>query len=134
MKNFFKKISTTLAAFSLLLMPETVHAVFLDQVFKKYRVNGGSEYSELNNVANLPDPDIVDLIIEIINIILRVAGILTFLAFTVGGIMYIVSRGEGDGTTLEKAKKTVIYAVVGVIVIMSAYAIVFGITALRYGN
>lgn len=132
MKKFFAHITTQILALSILCMPKVTHAVALDTVFKKYRINGRTEYSELNNTANLPDPDIVDLIIEIIDIILRISGILTFLALTVGGIMYIVSRGEGDGTMLENAKKTMIYSVVGVIVIMCAYAVVLGITAIRY--
>lgn len=118
-----------------LALPEAVYAkVYLEDVFKKYQIFGRTEYSELNNVANLPDPDAIDLIIEIIQIILRVAGILTFLALTVGGIMYIISRGEGDGTTLEKAKKTVTWSVIGVVIIMSAYAIVYGITAIRFNT
>lgn len=117
----------------LLALPQIVNAkVNLESVFKKYRINGRTEYSELNNVANLPDPDVIDLIIEIIKIILRISGILTFLALSIGGIMYIISRGEGDGTMLENAKKTMIWSVVGVIIIMSAYAIVYGITTIKY--
>lgn len=134
LKKFYGvKIATAVAV--VLTLPEAVYAkVYLENVFKKYQIFGRTEYSELNNVANLPDPDAVDLIIEIIQIILRVAGILTFLALTVGGIMYIISRGEGDGTTLEKAKKTVTWSVIGVVIIMSAYAIVYGITAIKYNT
>ena len=118
-----------------LAMPQIVYAkVYLEDVFKKYRIFGRTEYSELNNTANLPDPDTVDLIIEIIQIILRIAGILTFLALTVGGIMYIISRGEGDGTMFENAKKTITWSIVGVIIIMSAYALVYGITAIRFNT
>lgn len=127
------KILTSIAL--IFSVPQITYAkVYLEDVFKKYQIFGRTEYSELNNVANLPDPDAVDLIIEIIQIILRIAGILTFLALTVGGIMYIISRGEGDGTTLEKAKKTVTWSVIGVIIIMSAYAIVYGITAIKYNT
>lgn len=126
-------VRTVTAVAVVLALPQISYAkVYLENVFKKYQIFGRTEYSELNNVANLPDPDAIDLIIEIIQIILRIAGILTFLALTIGGIMYIVSRGEGDGTTLEKAKKTVTWSVVGVIVIMCAYAIVYGITAIKY--
>ncbi len=142
MKKLFKKFSLTLgvlsmfvfsAAASILSHPTIAHAkVMLEDVFKKFRINGGTEYSELNNTAALPDGDVSDLIIEIIQIILRISGILTFLALTVGGIMYIVSRGEGDGTTLEKAKKIMIYSAVGIIIIMSAFAIVYGLTAIKF--
>lgn len=135
MKKITSKIRTSIVTILTLALPEAVYAkVSLEDVFKKYQIFGRTEYSELNNVANLPDPDAVDLIIEIIQIILRVAGILTFLALTVGGIMYIVSRGEGDGTTLEKAKKTVTWSVIGVVIIMCAYAIVYGITAIRFNT
>lgn len=134
LKKFYGvKIATTVAV--VLALPQISYAkVYLEDVFKKYQIFGRTEYSELNNVANLPDPDAVDLIIEIIQIILRIAGILTFLALTVGGIMYIISRGEGDGTTMESAKKTVTWSVIGVVIIMSAYAIVYGITAIKYNT
>ncbi|MDP4007949.1 MAG: hypothetical protein Q8P68_02040 [Candidatus Peregrinibacteria bacterium] len=133
MKKLFNKIRTSAMVLCLLALPQIVNAkVNLESVFKKYRINGRTEYSELNNVANLPDPDVIDLIIEIIKIILRISGILTFLALSIGGIMYIISRGEGDGTMLENAKKTMIWSVVGVIIIMSAYAIVYGITTIKY--
>lgn len=133
MKKLFNKIRISATTLCILALPQIVNAkVNLESVFQKYRINGRTEYSEINNVANLPDPDVIDLIIEIIKIILRISGILTFLALTVGGIMYIISRGEGDGTMLENAKKTMIWSVVGVIIIMSAFAIVYGITTIKY--
>lgn len=132
MKNLLSKFTTYALALGLTLAPRITHAVAIEQVFQKYRINGYSEYNELNNTANLPDPDIVDLIIQIIYLILRITSVLTFLAITVAGIMFIVSRGEGDSNLLEQAKKTLTYSVIGVIIIMVSYAIVYGVTAIRY--
>ncbi len=131
MKHLFPKIRFLLLPL-LSLFPTTVHAVLLEDLFKKYRTGGLSEYNELNNTANLPDPDLFELIIEVIQIILRISGILIFLGFTVSGIMFIMSRGEGDGTLLEKAKKTVTYTAIGAVIIMVSYAVVYGITTLTY--
>lgn len=136
MKQFFtqhiEKFITSVLTLALTLMPKTAHAVVLEEVFRKYRIDGRSEYNELNNVANLPDPDVTDLILQIIFIILRVSSILAFLALTISGIMFIISRGEGDTNMLEKAKKTIIFTVIGIVIIMMAYAIVFGITGITY--
>ncbi|MBT6068972.1 hypothetical protein HOG48_04415 [Candidatus Peregrinibacteria bacterium] len=133
MKNIFKKFTGFTTTLGLLLMPKVVYAkVYLEDVFRKYRINGRSEFNELNNTADLPDPDIVDLIIQIIDIVLRVSSILIFLSLTISGILFVVSRGEGDANLMEKAKKILIYSVVGTIVIMSAYAIVYGVTSIKY--
>ena len=58
----------------------------------------------------------------IINTLLYVVGAVSVLAIIIGGIFYTISGGSSSNVT--KAKNTIIYAVVGLVVSFLAYAIV----------
>jgi type IV secretory pathway VirB2 component (pilin) len=69
-----------------------------------------------------PETDITNVILDIITIILDVILIIAVLYVIIAGIRLIVSGGdEGQKDT---AKKTIIYVVAGIIVILFARAIV----------
>jgi hypothetical protein len=65
---------------------------------------------------------IAGLIVNIINFILAFLGVLAILFIVVAGIRLVVS--QGDDSAKDKAKKTIIYAVVGLIVVILAGTIV----------
>lgn len=75
-----------------------------------------------NRPSGLPEGTLPGLIALVIRAALVLVGI-TALGFIVyGGFRYIISKGdEGE---VENAKKTITYAVIGIIVIGLAYAIV----------
>lgn len=58
----------------------------------------------------------------VINILLYIIGIIAVIMIVVGGIRYTVSNGNASST--KEAKDTILYAVIGLIVAMMAYAIV----------
>lgn len=58
----------------------------------------------------------------ILTIVFGIVGALSLLFITIGGFKYILS--EGDPQAAAKAKGTIIYALVGLIVSISAVAIV----------
>lgn len=58
----------------------------------------------------------------IIETILLILGVLAVIMIIVGGILYILSAG--DPGKAKKAKDTILYAVIGLVVAMLAYAIV----------
>lgn len=74
---------------------------------------------------------IADLIRIIINMIMIVAGILVFGFMLFGGIQYISSGG--DKLQAQQARDKITYAIIGLIIIVAAYAVtkvmelVFGI-------
>lgn len=71
----------------------------------------------------LPKPDTSEAQIQIVvNFIFGLAGALTLLFIVIGGLKYILSQGDPNATA--QAKNTIIYAVVGLIVTVIAYAIV----------
>ncbi|QTI96301.1 MAG: pilin [Candidatus Nanogingivalaceae bacterium] len=63
-----------------------------------------------------------DLAKDFVNIMLFAVGILAVIMLIWGGIRYVLSGG--DSGAVSSAKKTILYAVVGLIVAILAYAIV----------
>ena len=71
-----------------------------------------------------------DLAKDFVNIMLFAVGILAVIMLIWGGIRYVLSGG--DSGAVSSAKKTILYAVVGLIVAILAYAIVnFVITTIE---
>lgn len=59
---------------------------------------------------------------NIINTILYVAGVVAVTMLIIGGIRFMISRGDKD--KVQKAKNTVVYAIIGLILVIFSYAIV----------
>lgn len=58
----------------------------------------------------------------IINILLYILGAVAVIVIIIAGVMYVIS--VGDPNAVNKAKNTLLYAVIGLIVAIIAYAIV----------
>jgi hypothetical protein len=68
----------------------------------------------------------------ITNVLLFLIGAISVIMLIVGGIRYVVSGG--DSTAVQNAKNTILYAIVGVVVAILAYAVVnFVITSFSSG-
>lgn len=67
--------------------------------------------------ANLPDA-----FKSVINVIILAIGAIAVLMVVIGGLMYVLSAGDPNST--RKAKDTILFAIIGVIVAILAYAIV----------
>lgn len=63
-----------------------------------------------------------DLIVTIVKFVLSFLGIIAVIMVIYAGILYVTSRGDGD--QVENAKKTITYAVIGIVIIMSSYALI----------
>lgn len=59
---------------------------------------------------------------KVVNFILYVLGAVAIIMIIFGGFRYVVSGG--DGSAITAAKNTILYAVIGLIVALLAYAIV----------
>lgn len=59
---------------------------------------------------------------NIINVLLTVGGIIAVIMIIVGGIKYTTSTG--DSSSLNSARETILYAVVGLVISIMAFAIV----------
>ncbi len=63
-----------------------------------------------------------DTVSTILNIVFSVIGALTFLFVVIGGFRYVISQGKPEDAS--KAKNTIIYALIGLAITISAAAIV----------
>lgn len=76
-----------------------------------------------NNFTNLPTtPATTSAIQTIMTIVFTVTGAIAVIIVTIGGIKYASS--QGDPQAISKAKGTIIYAAVGLIVSIFAVAII----------
>lgn len=93
---------------------------------ENYGLEAASEFG-------LGSAGLVETITRIIQVILGVLGILAVLLILYAG--YIWMTAGGDGAKVEKAKKVIINATIGLVIIFSAFAIVsFVISQLWGGN
>lgn len=95
-----------------------------------YAQGGGfpSSFTPTVQPTNLPSsPDLGVLLTRVINYFLGLVGLLAVLMLVIGGIRYITSGGNEQ--TIEKAKNTILYAIIGIIIVLLSYAIVFTITS-----
>ena len=67
----------------------------------------------------MPDNQ-VDIMV-IINLVLKIAGIVAVIVIVIAGINYSLS--SGDPAKTASAKNTILYAVIGLVIISSAIAI-----------
>ena len=65
----------------------------------------------------IPVPELVG---NVINVILGVSGLVLVGLFIYGGVLYLTAQGDPD--RVKQAKKTMINAVIGVVIIVVAYA------------
>lgn len=72
-----------------------------------------------NAVKTGPTTDV--LISNIVTTLSFIAGVASVIAIVIGGIMYITSGG--DEGRVRTAKNTLLYAIIGMVIAVSAYAI-----------
>ena len=120
-KKSFSSIITALCAISTSIF--SVGNVFADTS------------SDICSNANV-DPDILaasgcgtsgistlpDVIVNILNAIILVSGLVAVIFIIIGGIQYMTSTGEPSKT--KKAKDTILYACIGLVICVLAFAIV----------
>lgn len=82
----------------------------------KQSVNDAGGNSSANKIS------IGDRIKTIVNMILYVLGAIAVIMIVIGGVRYTTSGGDSGG--VSGAKNTILYAVVGLVVAILAYAIV----------
>lgn len=70
-----------------------------------------------DNTITLPE-----FLRSVINIMLYLIGVIAVIMIIIGGIKYVTSNG--DSASISSAKNTILYAVIGVVVAILAFAIV----------
>ena len=100
------------------------------QAIELYQACGSGAASE---VCAGGDEQVNGFIKNIVNTLLFIIGALAVIMLIIGGIRYTTSAGNSSQTTA--AKNTILYAIVGLVLAIFAYAIVnFLIDRLQLGN
>ncbi|MEI6581539.1 MAG: hypothetical protein WCN86_01545 [bacterium] len=103
-----KKITTTLSLIALALIPARALAVNV--------INNDSIPAAVAN-----GPTVAELIVNVVSILSFVSGAASVITIIVGGIIYSVSGGIESRT--KTAKDAILYAVIGLVISLSAFAI-----------
>ena len=117
-----KKVSVILA--SLLALPVMAFGVttlMADSASAQLDLESG-----INSAKGTGAPDNVTeddgLIKKVVNLLLWAIGIVSVIMIIIGGIRYATSNGDSNNVTA--AKNTIMYAVIGLVIAIFAYAIV----------
>ena len=122
-----KKIVTTLALMSLLAVPGSALAQIPDDTAQDIGFDVSEIDQEFQGIRT--QGALIDSLINIINALLLIAAIVAVVFVIIGGVRYVTSQGDEDAAII--AKNTIIYAIVGIIIIiLSAVLINFFVSIL----
>jgi len=105
-----------IAGFGLAALPSSVGAL---DVFND-ACSGSASTTALCKDRN--NEQIQGFVKNLVNVMLYVLGAISVIVIIFAGIFYVMSMG--DATAITKAKNTLLYAVIGLVVALLAYAIV----------
>ena len=88
------------------------------------------EAAGCDDVADLNKP--WEITQNVINMVIAVLGIVAVIFIIIGGTQFVTS--QGDSTKTKKARDTILYAVLGVVLAAAAYAIVNFVLANVFGD
>lgn len=83
-------------------------------------LESGDEFAD---IAGLGSQDLATTIASIIRVALGFLGVLAVALIIIGGFKWMVAGG--DQPKVDKAQKLIIYGVVGLVIVLAAYAIAF---------
>lgn len=124
MKKFFLTTIIALSLFSFLLSPALVSA----QQDRSKRDPLGVGYGQKTGLSNT-DPRII--VGRIIQVGLGLLGIVAFVLIVYGGFMIMTAAGNEE--KVETGKNVLLYAVIGLAIILSAYSITNYVISELYG-
>ena len=79
-------------------------------------------FAAIVDVSPLPQPNTSNTLSTVMNIIFALTASIAVLMIVIAGFRYIVANGDPGQTT--QARNTILYAVIGLVITMTAYSIV----------
>ena len=120
-----KKILIAIVCFAVVCLLAFPQVVFAgadnsngDEICKSY--SGDPNYQYICGGGK--EGDAVSIVTNILEAVFGITAILATVVIIIGGVMYMTSRGSED--KVKRAKDAILYAVIGLIVSIAAYAIV----------
>ncbi len=118
MKNLYAKLGAGLSMLPVLATPLMASAAVSATPLE----DAAGDVTNIGSAAGLSSASSLPTIIgNVINVLLGVLGIVFVVLVVYAGFLYLTSAGEDKG--VGKAKKLLTQAVIGLIIIVSAYAI-----------
>jgi len=96
--------------------------VFLVNLFAAAVQGGCGTYTTVLDTSCLPNPNTGTTEQTIVTLVFEIATSIAVLMIVIGGFRYIVAHGDPKATA--DAKNSILYALVGLVVVMAAYSIV----------
>lgn len=128
MKNIIKKSLQSLLIVPVLALGVSLVAPVVEPV-NTYAAEGGAEGGLAGGASSAKGQDQQEnlfgeggLFQTITNVLLFVIGAISVIMLIIGGIRYVLSGGDSSAVT--SAKNTILYAVIGIVVAILAYAMV----------
>ena len=123
-----KKVAIFVAAIAMVVASlfapvPTVSATPSDQdICKDYKNKHGNPNYEMLCGSQKTDRDAQKVVKDVLNLVFTWIGIVSVIVIIIAGVFYITSQGEPD--KIKRAKSAILYAVIGLIVSLLAFAIV----------
>ena len=87
-----------------------------------YLAAGNNGQIKVNNINNGTGDDLKNSVVTIVNAVVGALAIVAVIVIIIGGVNYMTSAG--DAGKVKKAKDTILYGVIGLVVCVLAFAIV----------
>lgn len=81
-----------------------------------------NSYAECSLPKPDPDKELVPTVVHILNVIVGVMAVVTIGVMIVGGVFFVLS--QGDAAKITRARNTILYGLVGLVVSLLSFAIV----------
>ncbi len=112
------------------LILTVIIGVFLIAIYfvNAYSLQNLNEFTQQTQAeTGLQKAGAAEVVAMVINIFLGLVGILFVILIIYGGVQWLISAGSPD--KIGKAKKVIIYAIVGIAIVTTAYTITYFITS-----
>ena len=117
-KTLLNRLAVSLALLGIFvapLAPVTVYAQTKADICEGVALTGG-------NCATTGGPEVQGAVETVINILSLIVGVVAVIMIIIGGLKYITSAG--DSNNISSAKNTILYAIIGLVVVALAQVIV----------
>lgn len=82
--------------------------------------------------SQLPSGSILSIIGNLMGWLLALVGMIAIIGFVIAGILYLTSAGDEE--QIERAKKAMLYSIIGVVVALIGLVIIFAVDTLLSGG
>ncbi|EKE07507.1 MAG: hypothetical protein ACD_18C00064G0006 [uncultured bacterium] len=110
-----------------ILISVTMFSFFAVPVFAQGVKNANSQLQPIAQKAGITESNLGNIAGTVISAILSLVGVIFLVLMVYAGILWMTARGKDDQT--ERAKNIIIAALIGLFIVVSAYAITKFVTS-----